>query len=95
MDKLKNLLFVKNGNFSTAQIKLLAFTSLSMLVLMITGDGIQTPLGYVKNVKREIKKEDEEAMSTIEKKLLKELGYTTYHEWKKAGIIPPDEKVGK
>ncbi|CRH01085.1 conserved Plasmodium protein, unknown function [Plasmodium relictum] len=94
MDKLKNLLFVKNGNFSNAQIKLLAFTSISMLILMITGDGLQTPLGYIKNVKRELKKEEEEKES-LEKKLLKELGVTTYQEWKKAGIIPSDDKENK
>ncbi|SCO93326.1 conserved Plasmodium protein, unknown function [Plasmodium malariae] len=91
MDKLKNLLFVKNGNFSNAQIKLLAFTSLSMLILMVTGDGIQTPLGYVKHVKKEMEKE-KEANESLEKRLLKELGYTTYHEWKRAGILPPDDK---
>ncbi|CRG93629.1 conserved Plasmodium protein, unknown function [Plasmodium gallinaceum] len=91
MDKLKNLLFVKNGNFSSAQIKILAFTSISMLILMVTGDGLQTPLGYIKNVKREMKREEEEKES-LEKKLLRELGVTTYQEWKKAGIIPSDDK---
>ncbi|CAG9478199.1 conserved Plasmodium protein, unknown function [Plasmodium vivax] len=92
MDKLKNLLFVKNGNFSNAQIKLLAFTSLSMLVLMVTGDGLQTPLGYIRNVKRDLQKEAQESEESMEKKLLNELGHTTYHEWKKAGIIPSDDE---
>ncbi|KJP88913.1 hypothetical protein AK88_01407 [Plasmodium fragile] len=92
MDKLKNLLFVKNGNFSNAQIKLLAFTSLSMLVLMVTGDGLQTPLGYIQNVKRDLRKEAQESEESMEKKLLNELGHTTYHEWKKAGILPSEDE---
>ncbi|VWU52416.1 conserved protein, unknown function, partial [Hepatocystis sp. ex Piliocolobus tephrosceles] len=76
MDKLKNLLFVKNGKFSNTQIRIIAFTSFSMLLLMITGDGIQTPYSYIKNARNEIKMKEEEK-ETLEKRLIKELGYTT------------------
>ncbi|CAD2083651.1 conserved Plasmodium protein, unknown function [Plasmodium vinckei brucechwatti] len=94
MNKLKNFLFIRNGKFSDSQIKFLAFTSFSMLVLMVTGDGIQTPMGYIRNVKKEMQNEKEENM-TMEEKLIKELGYTTYNEWKKAGILPSDENDNK
>ncbi|SOV74589.1 conserved Plasmodium protein, unknown function [Plasmodium sp. gorilla clade G3] len=92
MDKLRNILFVKNGKFSDAQIKFLAFTSLSMLVLMVTGDGIETPMGYIRNFKKELKENEKRKKENMEDKLIKELGVTTYQEWKKAGILPSDDK---